>query len=145
MRLWSIHPKYLDTRGLTAVWRDALHAQQILRGKTRVGREHPQLERFLGQADPVGCIATYLEVIAGEASQRGFEYDIEKIDPRRSLDLIPVTLGQLIFEIGFLRSKLAYRDRGRFEELGRLRSPEAHPLFTIRPGEIQAWENRKDD
>jgi len=26
MRLWTVHPKYLDARGLGAVWREALLA-----------------------------------------------------------------------------------------------------------------------
>ncbi|HEU5178767.1 MAG TPA: pyrimidine dimer DNA glycosylase/endonuclease V, partial [Burkholderiales bacterium] len=32
MRLWSLHPKYLDARGLVALWREALLAQAVLRG-----------------------------------------------------------------------------------------------------------------
>ena len=35
MRLWSIHPKYLDCKGLVALWREALLAKKVLRGKTR--------------------------------------------------------------------------------------------------------------
>jgi hypothetical protein len=30
MRLWSIHPKYLDRQGLLAVWREGLLAQSVL-------------------------------------------------------------------------------------------------------------------
>lgn len=30
MRLWSIHPKYLDRQGLLAVWREGLLAQKVL-------------------------------------------------------------------------------------------------------------------
>jgi phage FluMu protein Com len=34
MRLWSIHPKYLDRQGLIALWREALLAQScLLKGK----------------------------------------------------------------------------------------------------------------
>jgi hypothetical protein len=29
MRLWSVHPKYLDARGLVALWREALLAQAL--------------------------------------------------------------------------------------------------------------------
>ena len=47
MRLWSVHPRYLDTAGLTACWREALLAQKVLTGATRGYRRHPQLERFL--------------------------------------------------------------------------------------------------
>lgn len=33
MRLWTVHPKYLDARGLVALWREALLAQAVLRGR----------------------------------------------------------------------------------------------------------------
>jgi hypothetical protein len=42
-----VHPRYLDTAGLTACWREALLAQKVLTGGTRGYRRHPQLERFL--------------------------------------------------------------------------------------------------
>jgi hypothetical protein len=32
MRLWTLHPKYLDARGLVALWREALLVQKVLRG-----------------------------------------------------------------------------------------------------------------
>jgi len=35
MRLWSIHPQYLDVKGLLAVWREGLLAQAVLGGRTR--------------------------------------------------------------------------------------------------------------
>jgi hypothetical protein len=41
MRLWSLHPKYLDPRGLVALWREALLAQKVLQGGTRGYRSHP--------------------------------------------------------------------------------------------------------
>jgi len=145
MRLWSVHPKYLDTRGLTAVWREGLLAQQVLRGKTRGYTQHPQLNRFKAQSDPLASIATYLAAVAEEAAARGFEFDTTKIDPRRSEDPIPVTEGQMLYELGHLRRKLAYRDRGRFEEMARVRLPDPHPLFQVIPGDIEPWETRKDD
>ncbi|MDI6747818.1 MAG: pyrimidine dimer DNA glycosylase/endonuclease V [Rhodocyclaceae bacterium] len=35
MRLWTLHPRYLDARGLVALWREARLAQAVLGGKTR--------------------------------------------------------------------------------------------------------------
>jgi hypothetical protein len=46
MRLWTLHPRYLDARGLVALWREALLAQKVLQGATRGYRHHPQLARF---------------------------------------------------------------------------------------------------
>lgn len=43
MRLWSIHPRYLDVKGLLAVWREGLLAHAVLSGQTRGYTHHPQL------------------------------------------------------------------------------------------------------
>ncbi|WP_394330809.1 pyrimidine dimer DNA glycosylase/endonuclease V [Niabella ginsenosidivorans] len=42
MRLWSIHPKYLDTKVLLAAWREALLAKHVPEGKTKGYKNHPQ-------------------------------------------------------------------------------------------------------
>ena len=49
MRLWTLHPKVLDARGLVALWREALLAKKVLRGRTRGDRHHPQLKHFLAR------------------------------------------------------------------------------------------------
>lgn len=46
MRLWSLHSRYLDSRGLVALWRESLRAQKVLMGDTIGYRHHPQLDRF---------------------------------------------------------------------------------------------------
>jgi hypothetical protein len=53
MRLWTLHPKYLDARGLVALWREALLAQKVLRGATRgqLLYEWRHLKRKLKQRD----------------------------------------------------------------------------------------------
>lgn len=68
MRLWSLHPKYLDARGLVALWREALLAQAVLRGETRGYRRHPQLERFRNHAAPLAAMSLYLRAIHAEAA-----------------------------------------------------------------------------
>jgi hypothetical protein len=68
MRLWSLHPKYLDARGLVALWREGLLAQAVLRGRTNGYVHHPQLERFRAESSPLGAIADYLRGVHGEAT-----------------------------------------------------------------------------
>lgn len=36
MRLWSLHPSLLDRQALVAGWREALLAQKVLEGLTRI-------------------------------------------------------------------------------------------------------------
>ena len=75
MRLWSLHPGYLDAKGLVAVWREGLLAQAVLAGKTRGYRSHPQLARFLAAPEPLGAIAAYLREVLAEAGRRGYRFD----------------------------------------------------------------------
>ena len=46
MRLWSLHPKYLDIKGLVACWREGLLARKVLLDQTKGYKNHPQLIRF---------------------------------------------------------------------------------------------------
>ena len=58
MRLWTLHPRYLDRQGLVALWREALLAQKVLQGQTTGYRHHPQLVRFRAMPDPVAVRGT---------------------------------------------------------------------------------------
>ena len=60
MRLWTIHPRYLDPQGLVALWREALLARAVLRGQTHGYRHHPQLDRFRAHDAPRSAINAYL-------------------------------------------------------------------------------------
>jgi len=79
VRLWSIHPQYLDRAGLTALWREGLLAQKVLQGMTRGDRNHPKLVRFRSAADPVAAIGYYLTEGAKEAERRSYRDDPGKI------------------------------------------------------------------
>jgi hypothetical protein len=139
MRLWTLHPKYLDPQGLVAVWREALLAQRVLQGRTRGYRHHPQLERFRACADPQAAIAAYLRSVHEEASARGYRFDESLIATNRRHPQIPATKGQLRLEAAHLRAKLAKRSPGH---AGRLpsRGVHAHPLFRLVPGSVESWE-----
>lgn len=139
MRLWSLHPKYLDARGLVALWREGLLAQAVLRGATRGYQHHPQLERFRGQPAPVAVLAEYLRVVRQEAEARGYCFSAAKISRRRSTARLTVTRGQLDFEWEHLRRKVERRAPHWLEHLEQV-DPEPHPLFRVIPGGVEAWE-----
>ncbi|MBI3880528.1 MAG: DNA lyase [Verrucomicrobia bacterium] len=140
MRVWTLHPKHLDAKGLVALWREALLAQKVLRGGTRGYRHHPQLARFRARRNPVAAIGSYLRAVAAEARQRGYAFDESKIAPARTRTKLSATRGQLLYERKHLLKKLRRRDPARGRELHRTREPEAHPLFRIVPGGIEPWE-----
>lgn len=140
MRLWSLHPCHLDAKGLVALWREALLAQKVLAGATRGYRNHPQLQRFRAQPDALGCIALYLRAVWQEAQRRGYSFDGTKIGREAWNASIPVTSGQMGYELEHLRAKLAARDPLALQRLDLLASIEAHPLFKIVPGSVEPWE-----
>lgn len=140
MRLWTLHPKYLDPKGLTALWREALLAQKVLQGKTKGYRHHPQLLRFKQCSSPLGAISRYLQIVAAEAKGRGYSFQENKIGQTQFQGKLKETRGQLFYEKQHLIKKLRQRyPKGAilFEKISR---PQAHPLFKIVPGRISQYE-----
>ncbi len=140
MRLWSLHPRYLDAKGLVALWREALLAQAVLRGETRGYTRHPQLARFQAQPAPLEAMAAYLRAVQTEATARGYSFDAGKIGQAGRIVTFAVTQGQIDFERQHLEQKLAVRDPARLLELKKIEQLEPHPLFTAVPGPIEPWE-----
>src|SRR5882672_1608244 len=106
MRLWTIHPKHLDTKGLLAAWREGLLAQKVLQGQTRGYRNHPQLIRFRAYKDPVEAIAAYLRFVYKESLARGYNFAETKIAGNRRRIVLRCTHGQLLYEWKHFRQKL---------------------------------------
>lgn len=140
MRLWSLHPRYLDRQGLVALWREALLARAVLNGQTRGYRHHPQLARFRAQARPAAAIGAYLRSVHEEALVRGYAFDRSKLVDEAGCPAIAVTSGQLDHEWRHLRRKLLGRSPGWLEQWQDIGTPDPHPLFRVEPGPIEAWE-----
>lgn len=140
MRLWTVHPRYLDSKGLVAVWREGLLAQKVLLGRTRGYRHHPQLERFRAHPDSVAMISSYLEALHDEARDRCFRFDASKIETAPPCAPVEETRGQLLFEWRHLLGKLAVRSPSLHQEFQLIEMPEPHPLFSIVSGPMQTWE-----
>ncbi|MGB1696848.1 MAG: pyrimidine dimer DNA glycosylase/endonuclease V [Thermoplasmatota archaeon] len=139
MRLWSLHPKYLDSKGLVAGWREALLAKAVLRGETRGYTQHPQLERFNAQPGPVAAIDAYLAGLFEESVRRGYNFNAAKFTEGEAAR-VPVTIGQLAFERDHLAGKLLVRDPTRLARLPLPGELLPHPLFKVVPGDVESWE-----
>lgn len=140
MRLWSLHPGYLDPQGLVALWREALLARAVLRGVTRGYTRHPQLERFKAHPQPRLAINAYLAAVHVEATRRGYAFDRSRFGPARAVQPIPVGAGQLAHEWQHLRQKLALRSPQLLAQWSDLDAPACHPLFRARSGPVASWE-----
>ena len=142
MRIWSLHPRYLDPQGLVALWRETLLAQAVLQGATKGYTHHPQLQRFQATADPLQAIASYLHGVVDEARARGYRFDASKIVRPFQALVLPVADQQLAYEWQHLRSKLAARSPAVLAQWQDVLQPAPHPLFAVEPGPVAAWEKR---
>lgn len=141
MRIWSLHPQYLDVKGLLAAWREGLLAQKVLLGRTKGYRNHPQLERFKEQSDPAAAMGSYLSHIAKEAQARGYNFDGKKIVKKAPVALrIRVAHGQLVYELKHLKRKLKGRDPVRCRRVASLKKIQPHPIFRVVGGGVASWE-----
>ena len=149
MRLWSLHPKYLDAKGLTACWREGLLARKVLLGETFGYQHHPQLERFRTMPNPIEAIESYLHAILEEAQKRGYHFDAAKLGSKPSSKQMPVTDAQLHYEWKHLKQKLENRAPEFLARLELAKKDETvessdsilpHPLFFVIKGEIESWE-----
>jgi Pyrimidine dimer DNA glycosylase len=140
MRLWTLHPRYLDAQGLVALWRETLLARAVLRGDTLGYRGHPQLLRFRASPRPLQALNAYLAAIYVEAVGRGYRFDRTKLGRHTGVAALPATRGQLLYEWDHLRRKLRKRSPNWLRTLSVVRSPRAHPLFRVTRGPVAAWE-----
>jgi hypothetical protein len=140
MRLWTLHPRYLDPQGLVALWRECLLARAVLRGQTRGYRHHPQLLRFRVHELPRSAINAYLGAVLTEAERRGYSFNARKVGPVRKGIVLRATRGQLDYEWRHLMAKLRRRSPRLHRQWRRERAPDPHPLFRIVPGNIESWE-----
>jgi hypothetical protein len=140
MRLWSLHPAYLDSKGLVALWREGLLAQHVLLGKTEGYRNHPQLNRFKETRNPAAAIAAYLKHVADEAEHRGYHFNRAKITNKRFKNKITVSTGQVEYEFSHLLQKLKRRDPNLYLRLRSTRRIKLHPIFTRVKGGVESWE-----
>ncbi|MBN2517456.1 MAG: hypothetical protein JXB14_01285 [Candidatus Altiarchaeota archaeon] len=131
MRLWAIHPKYLDAKGLVALWREGLLAKKVLEGETEGYRNHPELDLFKCQGEPAACVNSFLLNVWEEADRRGYDFDRGKIKGALAKDKVEIGRGAVIDEFEHLKNKLKKRDPIGYKELLKIDEPELNPMFVL--------------
>ena len=140
MRIWSLHPRYLDTKGLVALWRETLLAKNVLLGNTKGYKNHPQLIRFKNAVNTNDAINQYLSEVYKESLRKGYNFNKEKINWNFSQSQITVTKGQIEYEKNHLLKKLEIRDKQKHLQILQETEIETHPIFRVIEGEIEEWE-----
>jgi len=140
MRLWSLHPKYLDRAWLLACWREWLLAKNVLEGNTKWYKNHPQLNRFKRLDNPIGWINAFLSQILMESKNRWYNFSDSKINKMYREWMIEVTIWQVEFEKKHLLNKLSVRDLKRFKILSESELLEINPIFKIIEWQVESWE-----
>lgn len=146
MRLWSIHPRYLDRVGLVALWREGILAQKVIEGCTRGYVNHPQLIRFKNTPKPLLAIGTYLYYVYLEGLRRGYRFNPHKIKAYDNslTSIIPVTAKQIKYEFKLLLYKLTHREPKWALNLKDVKEIEVNPVFYVIEGPVAEWEKPRD-
>ncbi len=131
MRVWIIHPKYLDCKGLVALWRETLLARKVLKGKTKGWRNHPQLNKFKTHKNPVVAINTYLLYVWKESEKRCYKFNKRKIEKSFTKNKIKIPKKEVISDFEDLKNKLKKRDTKRYREIVKVKKIEVNPIFII--------------
>lgn len=145
MRLWSIHPRYLDPPGLVGLWREALLAQGIVSGRTTAYRNHPQAKRVLEQPDPWGAVHDYLVGVWEEGHRRGYRFNQARIVDHDGTHFMEVPRGQIEYEAVLLRIKMEVRSPARLDHLPSPHDVRPHPSIRVVEGGIAWWERPRED
>lgn len=137
----------LDTKGLTALWREGLGAQKALyyyaQGKPFGYQHHPQLDRFKATEHPVDFLVYYMQEVYTESVRRGYNFNKSLLLPLGypvAPGTMSVTDGQVEYEKEWLEFKLDQRSPN---DLIRLENVTLHPLFYEVQGDIEPWERVK--
>ena len=131
MRLWGMHPKYLDTKGLVALWREALLAREVLKGKTKGWTKHPQLDRFRAHPDPVAAMNSYLLYVWEEGDRRGYSFNKRKLGKKFSDRKVHTSRAYFLKEIKDLKSKLRKRAPSLYRKFLKVKRVEPHPFMVV--------------
>lgn len=141
MRLWSLHPKYLDPIGLARCFNEGKGGLRALKGLQKMHRTHPQLRRFGFTGDPVGALSTYLWHVYSNIPEDRItdnKYNTDVLTHFRTDLQMPVTTGQIEFEREWLNHICTTRRQAKdWTYPGR----DLHPMFFEVPGGIAPWEN----
>jgi len=98
------------------------------------------LDRFKQQSAPLVAMSLYLRAIHAEAELRDYSFDGRKIRAARKELVLDVSTGQVEYEWAHLMGKLKVRNPALYRKWREVSSPEPHPLFRVRAGDIESWE-----
>lgn len=131
MRVWTVTPRYLDSIGLVALWRETLLAKKVLEGNTKGYKYHPQLDRFKNHPNPVEAINTYLKYLLKESKARDYNFNESKIGKKFSKIKINVSKKFVNEEFKVLKQKLKKRNFEKYKEIKNVKNPDLVPIFKI--------------
>ena len=147
MRIWSLHPQYLDQKGLGGQWEEGIIAQNTLFFQEGKYLNYPVLHRVKAHQEPVAWIGMYLNEILKEANvNRGYNYNDQLIKQLKPTLPMPVTRGQLYYEWTLLQGRLQKRDpvKMSLNDGVDINNIKANPMFYVIDGDIEDWERVKE-
>lgn len=131
MRIWTLHPKYLDRPGLLAAWREAWLAWSVLDRPTAGYGKHPELARWRQAITPRASLAAHMRATREEMLCRGWRPK-DFPDVGQPMTYLPVSEETVYTERMILLTKLFRRnDIERYTLLADSALPDLNPVFQV--------------
>lgn len=150
MRLWSLHPSYLDKQALQVCWADALQALEYYKQERAYMKGitndlspyfYPCLDRFRMTGSPIAHITNYLHGLCDESERRNTPFGRAKLPEFTPGLRLKVTDGQIAREEKLLLLQLNRRKQTQlWMDLFVAEYVQPHPLFEIVSGPVEPWE-----
>lgn len=137
MRLWTLHPKYLDNNNLKLLWESALQAREVILDKNAAADNVLQLKRFIKCNNPRPTINYYLHEIQKEGKSRGLNFPQSEVGPYIKRTPINTTTEQLKYEWALMLDILKKESPARWNIIKNFKSHDAHPIFIVKEGHVE--------
>ena len=81
MRLWRIHPKFLDSKGLMSLWQGGLSTQHLIMKSADVPLYRMGVDEVDRVKQSIDMMGSYLEHVWQEALGRGYRFSKAQMLP----------------------------------------------------------------
>jgi len=134
VRLWTLHPRYLDDSTLREAWRDGLTARRRLAAGPDLNTSDPVLLELAATRKPLATVDRYLRSLFEEARRRGKAFDLSRLGTATDAQSIPISSERVRQDWAELMGVIERRDPDRHARLKNLQRPHCHPAFRRHQG-----------
>lgn len=131
MKLWKIHPKYLDDKELLDLFKHALIVKDILSGKLLAYRTNKYVSIFKERGNPILAIDAFLYQIYIEIKKRGYHQDHSNIRKVSIIEKINIKKEDIDEEYNEFLKLIKERNVEKYQSIRKEIEISPNPVFNV--------------